>query len=87
MGFTDCPGQPAFVGRRQDEMDVVKHQAIGAAIDGVPLELRGHKIEIDLFVARLEEDAFATIATLCYMVRNAENNHAGEAGHDDTSGC
>ncbi len=51
------------------------------SLDRVPLELGAHEVEIYLFVPGFEEDTLTTIATLRHVVRNAGNDHTGEASH------
>lgn len=47
-------------GRFQDQVHVVRHQAIGPNRDAGFQRLLGEKIEIDFVIAILEEDGFAT---------------------------
>jgi len=46
--------------RFQDQVHVVRHQAIGPNRDAGFQRLLGEKIEIDFVIAILEEDGFAT---------------------------
>ena len=66
---------------------MVRHQAIGPAFNGMALELSTHQIEINLLVARFEENALAALASLRHVVRYARHNHAGKTNYNYRSRC
>jgi hypothetical protein len=74
------PVQPVGVGRHQDEMNVVGHQAPRPHRNvGLPAMLR-QKIAVECVILVTEKGARAAVAAFGDMVRNAGDNDAGKAG-------
>jgi len=65
------PGEPGLVAREEKEMDVIGHETIGPHLDLGLAHLFGEQIQIDLLIARLEEDRLAAIAARSNAVRDA----------------
>src|SRR5258708_28906826 len=76
--------QPVAIGRHQDEMHMVGHQAPGPDLDIGPAALRGEKITVERIICVAEESARAAVAALGDMVRSAGDNDASEAGHAES---
>jgi hypothetical protein len=60
LGFAHGAAKVVCLRRFQDQVHVVRHQAIGPNRDAGFQRLLGEKIEIDFVIAILEEDGFAT---------------------------
>ena len=69
------------LGRHQDEVDMVRHQAIGPDRDPPLAASRCQKIAIELVIGGVAEQAFATHAALRHEMRQAGNDDAGDASH------
>jgi hypothetical protein len=77
----ECPVQPVPVGRHQDEMHMVGHQAPRPNLDiGRPAML-SEEIAVERIIGIGEERARAAIAALGDVVRMTGNDDTGEAGH------
>lgn len=81
--LADRTGQPLRRRRREDEVNVIGHEAIGPALDAIGLAALGEEIAVERVVFGLEEDRLTAIAALGDMVRRAGNGDAGDAGHGD----
>ncbi len=68
--------------RRQQQVDVVRQQAIGRADDAVKLQPLSDKIAIQRVIRRLGKDRHLTIAVLGDVMGNVGQDDAGEASHD-----
>ena len=67
--------------RHRDQMDVVRHQAVGPDRDpGGGAGLR-HQRAVEAVVRRPEECRLAPVAPLCDVMRNARRDHAREPCH------
>ena len=73
--------QPVGIGRHQDEMHMVRHQAPGPHLDLGGAAIFGKQVAIQRIVAVVEKGARAAIAALGDMVRMTGNDDAGETGH------
>ena len=73
--------EPLLVPWRQDQVDVIGHEAPGPDLDARPLRLFGQQVAIDLLIPVLEEDRLTPIAPLGHVVRKTRNDDAGEASH------
>ncbi len=63
---------------------MVRHKAVGPDLDASFAGLLGEQVAIDFVVAILEEDRFAPVSTLGYMVRKPWDYDTGESGHTAT---
>ena len=81
MGPRQRAAQPVRIGRHQNEVYVVRHQAPGPHLDLGSVAIFGEQVAIQCIVGIAEEGARAAIATLGDMVRVAGNDDTGEAGH------
>src|SRR5882757_7377118 len=73
--------EPVRIGRHQDEVDVVRHQAPGPHLDPGGAAILGEHVAIKRIVAVAEEGPRTAVATLGDMVRMTGGDDAGEAGH------
>jgi len=73
--------QPVGIGRDQNEMHMVRHQAPGPHFDRGLAGMGSQQVAVQRIVAVLEERPGAAIATLRDMVRMTGNDDASEAGH------
>src|SRR5437879_1109624 len=73
--------QPVRVGRHEDEVHMVRHQAPGPHLDLGRAAIFGEQIAVKRIVVVAEEGARAAIAALGDMVRVTGNYDTGEAGH------
>ncbi len=69
--------QAVFVPRHQDQVHVVRHQAIGP--DRHPV--LGQELDIGALVPVVEEGLEPPVAPLGHVMRDAGNHDAGETGH------
>ena len=75
------PAQPVGVGRHQDQVHVVRHQAPGPHLDAGGTAMLGEQVAIKRIVVIAEEGARAAVATLGDVVRVTGDDDAGKAGH------
>jgi RHS repeat-associated protein len=75
------PAQPVGIGRHQDQVHVVRHQAPGPHLDLGGAAIFSEQVAIKRVVEIAEEGARAAIAALGDMVRMTGNDDTGEAGH------
>ena len=73
--------QPIRIGRHQDEMHVVRHQAPSPHLDPGGAAIFGEQVAIECIIGIGEEGACAAVAALGDMVRVTGNDDTGEAGH------
>jgi len=64
-------------------MDMVRHQAIGPDIDGIPIRALLQEGEIVAIVVIRSKDILLIVAPLDDMMGVAGDNTAGQAGHGD----
>jgi hypothetical protein len=69
MRFADGEPDPDCVARGQDQVDVVRHQAVGPDLHVPSPGLFGQEIAIDLLISILEEDRLTPVAPLGDVVR------------------
>src|SRR5712664_2039829 len=82
--------QAIAVGRDQDQMHVVRHQAPGPDFDLGRAAMAGEQVAVERIVVVTEERPGLPIATLGDMVRETGNDDTGKAGHAASSrtyGC
>jgi hypothetical protein len=73
--------QPVDIGRHQNEMHMIGHQAPGPHRDIGRAAVFRQEIAIERVVGIVEEGARATVAALGDVVRDTRDNDAGETGH------
>ncbi len=73
--------QPVGIGRDQNEMDMVRHQAPGPHFDRGLAAMGGQQVAVQRIIAVAEERPGAAIATLRDMVRMTGNDDASKAGN------
>jgi hypothetical protein len=81
VSFSDSEPEPQFIGRNNNEMDVIGHQAVRPNLDASFPGLFGQEATIDVLVAVFEGDRLSSIAALRHMLRAVGNDDAGETGH------
>lgn len=64
-------------------MDMIGHQAIGPYLDMRPTRRFSEQVEIEGVVALFEERLLAAVTALRHMMRDARQDQAREASHDD----
>jgi hypothetical protein len=74
-------GQTVRRAQRQNEVDVVRHQAIGPNLNLRPAHLFGQDVAIDVLVSVLEKDRLAPISPRGHVVRATGSDNAGEPSH------
>jgi hypothetical protein len=79
--LADRPGEAGLVRGGQDEMNMVRHQAIGPTGDAVALQAPPHQIQIDRLIAGFEEYALPPIAALGDVMRRARDDHPRPPRH------
>jgi hypothetical protein len=47
MRLAHRQAQPQFIARREDQMDVVRHQAAGPDLDAAPLHLLAQEVTVE----------------------------------------
>ena len=73
--------QPVGIGRHQDEMHVVRHQAPCPHFDLSGAAILDEQVAIKRIIGVAEESPRAAVATLGDMVRVTGDDDTGEAGH------
>ena len=81
MHAREGAAQPVRVGRHQDQMHMVRHQAPGPHLDVGGLAIGREQIAVARIVAVAEEGASPAIATLGDMMGMSGDHDAGETGH------
>lgn len=76
--------QTVRIGRHEDQMHVVWHQAPSPHLDPRRFAIRREQIAIERIVALLEERARPAIAALGDMVGMTGNDDASKTGHTPT---
>ena len=82
MRIAQCPRETRGVVWRENEVNVVWHEAIGPDLDRRFAAMFGEKIAIDFLVADLEENGLAPIAALGNVMRTSGDDDASETSHD-----
>lgn len=82
IGLPDRPGQPLFIGRDGQDMDVVVHQTIGENANLPFLAPAMEKLSILLKIGCAEKDAEPTIGALCDVMGDPWQGHTGDSGHE-----
>ena len=74
--------QPVSIGRDDDQMHVVRHQAIAPDL-GLGLDRRfREQVAIQRIILIIEEGRLTSIAALRHMVREAWKHQTGKSRHD-----
>ncbi len=73
--------QPVGIGRHQDQVDVVRHQAPGPHLDRGGAAIFGEQIAIKRIVEIAKEGTRAAVAALGHVMRMTGDDDTGEAGH------
>ncbi len=81
MGLADRPAQPLGGLGGGDEVDVVRHQAIGPDLDAAALAPLCHQVQIGAVVGVAEEGLLPTVAPLGDLVRATRCDHASQSRH------
>lgn len=81
MHRSERPAQAVGVGRYQDEMHVIGHQAPIPHGDVRRAAMLGEQVAIERVIGVGEEGARAAVAALGDVMRQAGNDDAGKAGH------
>jgi hypothetical protein len=86
MRLAERPAQRLRAIGDEDEMDVVRHQAIGPDGDALLAALARQEVAIEFVVLVGEKHPLAPIAALRHMMGKARDNKAGDAGHGTLGG-
>ena len=81
MGGCQGAAQPVGIGRNQDEMHMIGHQAPSPNFDRSSPATGREAVAIEGIVLFAEERALASIATLGDMVRETGDDDTGETSH------
>ena len=73
MGLADSSTKGLGVGRHEDQMDMIRHQAVGPHLDACLHGLLGQQIAVNLLIAILEKDSFTPVAMLGHVGRKSRN--------------
>ncbi len=73
--------EPIGLARYDDQMDVVRHQAICQDFDGLPFCVGTQQREVGVPVRVAEEYRAAAIAPLGHVMRDPGDDNARNAGH------
>lgn len=80
--FGQSRTETTLIGRQEDQVDVVRHQAPRQHIDSGSAAAFPYQLDISRVVRRLEERLLTPVATLGDMVGYSWDNGAGCAGHE-----
>ncbi|WP_235983908.1 hypothetical protein [Bradyrhizobium australiense] len=75
------PAQPVGVGRHQDQLRVVRHQAPRPDFHPGGAAGCGEHVAIERVIVLAKERARTAVAALRHVMRVAGNDDTGEAGH------
>ncbi len=67
--------------RADDQVDVVRHQAVSPELEPVPLPGAGEKMKIVLAVDGRNEDVAAPVSAMGHMVGQARDDNSRSAWH------
>jgi hypothetical protein len=81
VSFPDGEPEPPFIGRDDNQADVIGRQTVGPDLDASFPSLFGQEGAIDVLVAVFEESRLSSIAAPRHMMRATGNDDAGETGH------
>ena len=81
MDARQCAAQTVRIGRHQDEMNMVWHQAPGPDLDAGRGAVGGQQVAIKRIIAVAEEGPRAAIAALGDVVRITGDDDTGKTGH------
>src|ERR1035438_10917530 len=82
MPLLKRPGQHLRSARDHHQMHVVRHQAIAYHRQLVQANGPTQQIEIHHALGGAGQNELTSIATLCYVMRNIDDNHPRETRHD-----
>ena len=68
-------------GRNHDQVDVIRHQAIGPDVEGMAARLSGQEFGVAVVVVLREEDLHSPGAALRYVVRHSRDDDARKTSH------
>ena len=74
MGFANRQTETFSMRGNQDQMNMVRHQAVSPHLHPMFFCLLAEQIEINRLIARIKEDGLAPVPTLC-DVMSASSNH------------
>ena len=83
LGLAECPRQTVSVGRHEDDVHVIGHQAIGPAGDVGLAAALGQQVSVERIVVVREEHTLTAVDPRRDMVREARDNDTGGPGHGD----
>jgi len=81
MGIGEGPAQSVCIGRDDDQVNMIGHQAVGSdARPRLPRAI-GKQLAVDAKIILFEKGRTAPVAALRHMIGHAGNNEPGKAGH------
>lgn len=81
VSLPQAPRQALRGPRDEDQVDMVRHEAVRPTLEPKPFALGFELMEIGPVISLSEEDGLATVAALGDMVRQAWDRHACKSGH------
>lgn len=79
MGVGEGAPQTLLVRRHDDDVDVVRHQAIAPDLGSGLVRCRGQEVTVEYVIAVPEEGLAAPVAALRHMIGNSRRDQAWEA--------
>jgi hypothetical protein len=86
MGVTQRLAQGDFILRDHDQMNMVRHKAIGPDTQPSLLAVLPQKAQICLSIFIVFEDICTTVPTLGHVMGKTGNNDSGNSAHESTIG-
>jgi len=83
MDARECAPQPVGIGRHEDEVHVVRHQAPSPHLDAGRAAMLGQQVAKKRIVGVAEEAPRAAVAALGDVVRNDRGRRHGQGGPYD----
>jgi hypothetical protein len=81
MRFTDCPRKSIFRLGHRDQMNMIRHQAVGEDLQTVLFGITLQQLKVAQPVSSIEEHILPAIATLGNMVGDASHHGSRHPGH------
>jgi hypothetical protein len=83
VSFTDGPAEAIGRSRNHDEVDVVRHEAVGPDLDLAAVAPFCSESDVEAVIVRAEERPLSTVTALRDVVRQGGDDYAGQASHGE----
>jgi len=81
MGLPDSSPKSLFSGRDNNQMHMIRHEAIGPNRDGVARAPLSHEVNVGAVVRVIEEGPLSPVSSLRDVVRSTRDDNSGDPCH------